>query len=203
MLVAFPPRVGMASRVSATVCMPCGTQGQRPNTPRIPRDSRHAPMPALSNSPIKPISKSSTNCRSVGTISWMPPSKRLSRRLTAGRAALEVRPPGNGNLEHAALNAPATLSRQLTDDAGFQHWLKSNKLQSSGFATELRMPSLSRKAAIANISPTEHVPLIYGPTAISAAASTVATDRPGHQRQRQYQETSRLFPARPSCRKRP
>ncbi len=71
------------------------------------------------------------------------------------------RPPGVG-LEHAALNAPATLSRQLADDTSFQHWLKSNKLQSSGFATELKMPPLSRKAAVMNVSPTEHVPLIYG-----------------------------------------
>jgi HK97 family phage major capsid protein len=70
------------------------------------------------------------------------------------------RPPGAA-LEHTSL-APAALSRQLTDDSGFQHWLKAKKTYTSGFATELKMPPLQRKAAIANISPTEHVPLIYG-----------------------------------------
>jgi HK97 family phage major capsid protein len=72
------------------------------------------------------------------------------------------RPPG-ADLEHTSLGfSPGALSRQLNDDAGFQHWLKSNKMQTSGFAAELRMPSLQRKAAIANISPVEHVGPIYG-----------------------------------------
>jgi hypothetical protein len=73
------------------------------------------------------------------------------------------RAPGS-SLEHTAFDGPRiSLSRQLADDAGFQGWLKSQKTAHSGFATELRMPP-SRKAAtpISGLSPTEHVPLIYG-----------------------------------------
>jgi HK97 family phage major capsid protein len=73
------------------------------------------------------------------------------------------RPPGFGP-DHALLEgSPFSLARQLSDDAGFQNWIKSNKVPSSGYATELRLPT-SRKAAVpvTNLSPTQHVGGIYG-----------------------------------------
>jgi len=74
------------------------------------------------------------------------------------------RPPGAG-LDRTALPSPqVTLSRQLSDDGGFQTWLKSAKTHISNFACELSLPPLTRKAGpVAGISPVEHVPLIYAP----------------------------------------
>lgn len=68
-------------------------------------------------------------------------------------------------LDKTALGGPTlTLSRQLADDVGFQHWLKSAKTPTGGYAAELKLPPLQRKAGpIAGISPVEHVPLIYAP----------------------------------------
>jgi hypothetical protein len=68
------------------------------------------------------------------------------------------RPPGAGlgsGLESNVLS----LSRQLANDAAFQTWIRCNKVPSSGYATELKLPP-SRKAAITNMSPTEHIGLI-------------------------------------------
>jgi hypothetical protein len=74
------------------------------------------------------------------------------------------RPPGQA-LDRTALAGPQLmLSRQLSDDGGFQNWLKSAKTQNSAFACELNLPPLTRKAGpIADISPVAHVPLIYAP----------------------------------------
>src|SRR5262249_42784639 len=60
-----------------------------------------------------------------------------------------------------ALGSPTSgLSRQLSEDSGFQTFLRSNKTAHSAYATELQLPS-SRKA-ISGLSPTEHVGLIWG-----------------------------------------
>jgi hypothetical protein len=86
------------------------------------------------------------------------------RRTVKSLMERSSRPPGS-SFETAAFSAaPSALSRQLADDGNFQNWLKSSKTHTSGYATELRLPPLARKTAtpIANISPTEHVPLIYG-----------------------------------------
>jgi HK97 family phage major capsid protein len=86
------------------------------------------------------------------------------RKQVKGLMERSSRGPGAG-LEHGAFDGPrVSLSRQLADDTGFVAWLKSNKTYTSGFATELKMPSLTRKAGtpVSGLSPTEHVGAIWG-----------------------------------------
>jgi HK97 family phage major capsid protein len=84
-----------------------------------------------------------------------------SKAFVSALAARSSRAPGTTGHETSAMESPYALSRQLGADASFLGWLKSNKTQSSGFATELRLPS-QRKAAISGISPTQHITPIYG-----------------------------------------
>jgi hypothetical protein len=74
------------------------------------------------------------------------------------------RPPGFS--QHTALSVPGvTLSRQLLDDSGYQHFCKSVLTRGSSYAAELRMPP-SRKATapVSGISPTEYLPQrLWGP----------------------------------------
>jgi HK97 family phage major capsid protein len=89
------------------------------------------------------------------------------------------RPPGA--MDTSALDGPrVALSRQLVDDIGFQHWLKSQKTHHSAFACELKMPALSRKAGtpITGLSPTEHVGAIWGAPAFPLRLRTLLPQIP-------------------------
>lgn len=86
----------------------------------------------------------------------------LTKRMDAFASRLSM-PPGH-NFETTSTAPVETLSRQLREGSDFQTWLKSQKTPHSGFATQLKLPPLSRKAAIiSGVSPTEFVPRVYGP----------------------------------------
>jgi HK97 family phage major capsid protein len=103
------------------------------------------------------------------------------------------RPPGFSPLP-ASLDGPRiALSRQLSDDIGFQHWLKSQKTHHSAFAMELKTPTLSRKAGtpISGLSPTEHVGAIWGAPAFPLRLRTLVPQVPVTSGNIEYtQETS-------------
>jgi HK97 family phage major capsid protein len=83
------------------------------------------------------------------------------RKQIQAIAARSSRPPGT--MELASLDAPQSLSTQLAADASFAAWVKSQKTHHSAYACELRAPAF-RKAGtpISGLSPTEHVPGIWG-----------------------------------------
>jgi hypothetical protein len=75
---------------------------------------------------------------------------------------------GRASFETASLSLAAQLSRDET----FRQWVKSNKVPSSGYACELRLPP-SRKAAITGLSPTESTGLVFGAAAMPLRLKTL------------------------------